>query len=227
MRRLFTLIAILMFGLVVNLEANAAETTYQILTGQNVTYDNSSYTSHKINSWFDNKGTLTLDTVNVSNNKLLKKASNGSNHSAVYNDGGTLFITGNASNLSTFIGNQTITNGGAISNITGVIKQIEYTSFTENQSKYGGAIYSNKTGVIDTISNTKFIKNTANISGGAIYSNGLLNKIENSEFTSNEANGDKSAGAGYGGAIYAKKDLTIINSVLKTTQHIEKVVLLQ
>ena len=215
MRRLFTLIAILMFGLVVNLEANAAETTYQILTGQNVTYDNSSYTSHKINSWFDNKGTLTLDTVNVSNNKLLKKASNGSNHSAVYNNGGTLFITGNASNLSTFIGNQTITNGGAISNITGVIKQIEYTSFTENQSKYGGAIYSNKTGVIDTISNTKFIKNTASISGGAIYSNGLLNKIENSEFTSNEANGDKSAGAGYGGAIYAKKDLTIINSVFK------------
>ena len=58
MRRLFTLIAILMFGLVVNLEANAAETTYQILTGQNVTYDNKSYTSHKINSWFDNKGIL-------------------------------------------------------------------------------------------------------------------------------------------------------------------------
>ena len=163
-----------MFGLVVNLEANAAEITYQILTGQNVTYDNSSYTSRKINSWFDNKGTLTLDTVNVSNNVLLTKASNGSNHSAVYNDGGTLFITGNASNLSTFTRNQTITNGGAISNITGVIKQIEYTSFTENQSKYGGAIYSNKTGVIDTISNTKFIKNTASISGGAIYSNCLL-----------------------------------------------------
>ena len=117
----------------------------------------------------------------------------------------------------TFTNNKVTTNGAGIWNKNaGVISLIDGSSkFEENHAKYGGAIYNYKTATIGTISGTVFERNTARAQGGAIYSAGFLNHIENSSFISNDAWGDTTSGAGYGGAIYANKTLKITNSSFK------------
>ncbi|MCD8377676.1 MAG: hypothetical protein LUB59_02680, partial [Candidatus Gastranaerophilales bacterium] len=121
--------------------------------------------------------------------------------------------SGTISEEITYQTSNDITAGGAIYNYgVGSITLIDSSTFTEDHAKYGGAIYNAKTCTIKTISNSTFSYNTATISGGAIYSTGTLGYITNCVFTSNAAYGDTSSGAGYGGAIYANKSLTITNS---------------
>ena len=115
------------------------------------------------------------------------------------------------------LGGEDIYNGGAVNNYEGTITSIDGINFTEDEAKYGGAVYNFELGTITKILNTIFNKNTAVYDGGAIYHLGFLDLIQNCDFTSNRAEGQRSSSkdTGYGGAIYQsfrKIDLTIVNS---------------
>jgi CSLREA domain-containing protein len=104
---------------------------------------------------------------------------------------------------STFSGNWSAGDGGAIGAIGGTVT-IRNSTFSGNSAvKQGGAIASSAT---LTIANSTFSANSAGSRGGAIYSGdgqGLI--IENSTFSSNSASES-------GGAIYSDRALTIANS---------------
>ncbi|MCM1265729.1 MAG: hypothetical protein NC200_05975, partial [Candidatus Gastranaerophilales bacterium] len=153
----------------------------------------------------------TFSSMSVSAETVSDKTYTGKNDSAYTNTNTAVM------HHVTFTDNKATTSGGGIYNKnTGVIQLIDGNSlFEENHAKYGGAIYNYKVGTINRIVDTIFKQNTAKSQGGAIYSAGYLSHIENSSFISNDAWGDTTKEAGYGGAIYANKDLTITNSIFR------------
>ena len=127
-----------------------------------------------------------------------------------WRDGGAIYISNNIENNnalnitgSTFTGNGSVDNGGAI--FSGVdIDLIEDSEFTDNTTGFdGGAIDAEFD--IDLIANSKFSGNTAD-RGGALYVGLDVYEIDQSEFSGNHAT------AGYGGAIFFDDDLDLIHS---------------
>nr|MCR5265188.1 hypothetical protein [Cyanobacteria bacterium RUI128] len=131
-------------------------------------------------------------------------------------DGAQIFVGSEDEQTITIFANNKDNNatvGGALYNPQGYINSVINTIFKENHvTKYGGAIYNNKTIAAGSISGSSFIKNSAKVSGGAIYSAGSMPTITDCVFDQNEARGETKGEVGYGGAIYAKSDLTITNS---------------
>ncbi len=108
----------------------------------------------------------------------------------------------NAGEIETITGSFTTNTGdggGAIYN-EGTISEISGSQFTGNSatvlSGHGGAIYNYSGGEILSIESSEFASNTAEDSGGAIYNEGIIWNISESEFSGNEANDSE------GGAIY-------------------------
>ncbi len=206
--------------------AYAAETATVIPSGRTVIFSGTaenpkSFNNHHKEAQIENSGNISIRYAEFINNYLDEPNSKKKNYSAIYNITGTIeYIRG-----TNFSRNYTYTNGGAISNVTGVINEISgaltqndirnyqsTTMFKENQSSIGGAIYNNKTSRIELITGVLFHKNTATSNGGAIYSVGTMKDIKNSAFINNAAGGDGSKAAGFGGAIYAGKDLSVTNT---------------
>jgi predicted outer membrane repeat protein len=103
---------------------------------------------------------------------------------------------------SYFAHNQSIEkNGGAISSTYGLVDCINSNFVKNSAHMQGGAI--NITSDSMDLSGCRFVGNSAG-TGGAVYSNYVLNEISRSVFTDNYADA--------GGAIYAESQLTIKNS---------------
>ncbi len=164
----------------------------------------------------------------IQNSKFLNNVS-GNAGGAIHNKG-----TGTTVSGSTFTNNMAATAGGAIcadasmsinSNTTftenkangGVAGAIYFTgsgakgtidncTFSSNQaSSAGGAIHNKGTGT--TVSGSTFTSNTATTNGGAICTDVAIT-IQNTEFTSNEANKQSVKTQG-GGAIYTGSNVEI------------------
>ena len=110
-----------------------------------------------------------------------------------------------------WVGKDETINGGVFDVASTANGTFTNSRFYENHANYGGAIWI-RGGVVRSINTVDFINNSAKSNGGAIYSNGgTITQVINSSFVHNSASGDSSKGAGYGGAIYANKAMTIIN----------------
>jgi predicted outer membrane repeat protein len=148
--------------------------------------------------------TVTLNDCTVSNNQ--QQTGSSTDGGGGIRNNGTLNV-----NRSTFGGNSTAKNGGAIYNNyqSGGAVTITNSTFSSNTSSGtgGGAIAQQGNGTM-TITSSTFSSNTSTGSGGALYNtNGVT--IANSTFSGNRANGG--AGNG-GGAIYNAGGGTITNS---------------
>jgi predicted outer membrane repeat protein len=116
---------------------------------------------------------------------------------AIYNDGGTLHVTG-----GTFSDNESNNEGGAIYNDGDMT--VNNATFTDNLAPYGGAIENDRDASVES---STFTWNKAptlsgapdNSDGGAIYNDHYL-YLANSGFLGNST-------GGYGGAIYTEGDL--------------------
>ncbi|DAA96861.1 TPA: hypothetical protein CPT80_03370, partial [Candidatus Gastranaerophilales bacterium HUM_9] len=240
MRKFYPVITLIMAVLSVTLftPANSATITpvkrngqdvYVIKNNQSMTFTGN-YVGHTSEAWIENAGIISIDNAVFSGNKLNDKLNSfGKYYSTIHNFNGSTSAGASGGTIQSIQNSQFIGNlakyGGAISNtlgtigqITGVVEKDEnaYTStvtFKENQADYGGAIWNNQSSRLDAVSGVLFEKNTANANGGAIYNAGTFNLIYNTVFVNNAAGAsDSSTGAGYGGAIYSTKDLTIKNS---------------
>ena len=133
------------------------------------------------------------------------------NGGAIYNDSGTVNVTGSAlqDNTSNAIG------GGAIYNISGTVNVTNSTlqgnyANTGSGNGYGGGIYSDQ-GTL-TVTNSAFENNTAESAGGAIYNLEGTVMVINSTFTGNTAT---NTSWGNGGGIWNYGPLTVTNSTLQ------------
>ncbi len=128
------------------------------------------------------------------------------NGAALYNDGGTLTMSG-----ATLSGNYANLQGGAIYNTNGGELSITNSAFSNNSGgEYaGGAIYSVGGGEID-ITNSTFSNNFGNGNGGAIYSTGDESvTVTGGTFSKNE-------GVGGAGSIYSDGTLAVSGTTFDT-----------
>ncbi len=141
------------------------------------------------------------------------KNSNYINNSAKY--GGAVYFenTGTVTNCNFTL--NYATEGGAIHIPENTISTIENSRFDNNSAQYGGAIitYTDTEENMASISISKnsFTSNNANMSGGAIYSDGLI-YIESSNFENNTAN--------WGSAIFSVAYLNLTDSNITSNQNI-------
>ena len=222
MRKFYPIIALMSIAMmtIISIPVEASETSWVVKSGQTKNFTGN-YANHSKEAWVENSGTISIYNAEFRNNKLTTPNSKNKNYSTIYNNSGTISYI----RKTVFSGNQTYTNGGAISSVVGSIEKIvgtmTYTgtdyisdvSFTENESKYGGAIWNNKSSRIGEIDGVLFKENTARSNGGAIFNTGTMKSIKDTVFKHNSAGtADNSKSAGYGGAIYTTKSLTIRNS---------------
>ena len=99
-----------------------------------------------------------------------------------------------------------VADGGAISNVDGIVT-INGGTFSDNHAAdYGGAIYSDDGVGTVTINGATFIDNGSSGDGGAIYNDASATvTIRGGTFTGNHATDD-------GGAIYNSSDLTVAHT---------------
>ncbi|MFN8434451.1 MAG: ELWxxDGT repeat protein [Anaerolineales bacterium] len=171
--------------------------------GATATIRNSSFTENSgAGGAIGNVGTLTIENSTFSNNSSLL-------------GGGALVNSFNGTTKiyeSTFTGNSTQGNGGAIYNLEGVV-EIYQSTFSNNSAKQGGAIiagtlqYGNNTTTL--ISESIISDNQASLSGGAIeFDSGSSMIIDKTTIS-----GNTSAAAG-GIANISGNLLTITNSTI-------------
>lgn len=125
-------------------------------------------------------GIFTLNSVTIKNS-----LSGGGG--AILNEGGTVNIF-----TSTFENNTAqLSGGGAIhstGNLTILNSNFVGNNATDANAGFGGAIYQSGPGTMK-ITATTFSGNTAGKNGGAVYTNGKTNTVEDSLFNGNSANG--------------------------------------
>ena len=151
------------------------------------------------NAELDARGTIT-----VTGSRIVDNAAGGSRSgAAISNDGaGTLVV-----DLTTFTGNRTEVDGGAIFNGAGEVT-VTRSTFSENAGESGGAIFNSVKDGHMTVSGSTFSLNTASGRGGAIATGGTGSlTVTGSTFSKNSADG-------WGGAIVNddKGSVAIANS---------------
>ena len=186
-----------------NIEGGVVKNTSQNLTIKDATFDS--------------------NTLNVHNPDIVGDDSDPQWMSA---NGGIIGNTAGSSIKSidnvTFSNNKTnatytnqLVKGGVIGNF-GTIESITNTKFTGNTSSayygsnFGGAIFNADTGVIDKIYKSKFIGNKSG-RGGAIYNDGTITTISESEIGNNEVNTYSSGSAIYNTSYIGTIDNTNIH----------------
>ena len=110
----------------------------------------------------------------------------------IYNDGGTLTVTGSA------VSGNTGSRGGGVANRFGALEITDSTVSGNTATNSGGGVYSltgNLTsGLTTTIANSTISGNTATIEGGGVYNFGGLTVVEFSTITDNTAPDDEGSG---------------------------------
>lgn len=172
-----------------NIEGGVVKNTSQNLTIKDATFDSNTLNVHNPNIVGDDS-----DPQWMSANGGIIGNTTGSSIKSIDN------VTFSNNKTNATYKNQLV-KGGVIGN-SGTIESITNTKFTGNTSSayygsnFGGAIFNADTGVIDKIYKSKFIGNKSG-RGGAIYNDGTITTISESEIGNNEVNTYSSGSAIY------------------------------